>query len=71
MISYLEIVDPPAAAQSLALGCENDVNQLDFRHTNYIAISPGYYLTMQALLSRFPKTGRGEKALSTVRQKSG
>lgn len=55
MSSYLEIIDPPAAAQSLALGRENDVDQLDFDHTNYAAISHGYYLTMQALLSRFLK----------------
>ena len=53
MSSYLEIVDPPAAAQYRALGLENDVDQLDFDHTNYAAISHGYYLTMQALLSRF------------------
>ncbi|SFO30562.1 hypothetical protein [Sphingomonas sp. OK281] len=53
MSSYLEIVDPSAAAQSQALGCESDVDQLDFHHTNYAAISHGYYLTMQALLSRF------------------
>ena len=54
--SYLEIVDPSAAAQSRALGRENDVDQLDFHHTNYAAISHGYYLTIQALLSCFLKS---------------
>ena len=55
MISYLEIVDPPAAGLSRAIGRENGVDQLDFHYANYAAISRDYYLTMQALLSRFLK----------------
>ncbi len=63
MSSYLEIVDPPAAAQSRALARGNDGDQLDFHHTNYAAISHGYYLTMQALLSRFLKKWPREKSI--------
>ncbi|BCA61286.1 hypothetical protein HMP09_0520 [Sphingomonas sp. HMP9] len=63
MSSYVAIVDPPAAAQSRANGRENDVDQLDFDHTNYAAISNRYYLTMQALLSSFLKNWPSGKSI--------
>lgn len=53
MSFYLEIVDSAAAGLSRAIERENGADQLDFHHTNYAAISHGYYMTMQALLPRF------------------
>jgi len=63
MISYLEIVDPSAAGRCQAIGRENDVDQPDFDHANYAAISHGYYLTMQALLSGFLKNWPNGKSI--------
>lgn len=63
MSSYLEIVDPPAAGQSRAIARENDVDQLDFDHANYAAISRRYYLTMQALLFGFLKNWPSGKSI--------
>lgn len=64
--SYLEIVDPPAAGQSRAIGSENDVDQIDFDNANYAAISHRYYLTMQTLLSGFLKNWPSGKSVVDV-----
>lgn len=64
--SYLEIVDPPAAGRSRAIGLENDVDRLDFDNANYAAISHRYYLTMQASLSIFLKNWPSGRSIVDV-----